>query len=234
MPAYFALGFLALLALIYTLRWMTRADPAALASLLKYVAIAVALVGIALLVVGGRFGFLFLLASFLYPLWRRWRPGRGSSDHGATASQGQTSSVETAYLTVTLDHDTGTVDGRVKIGRFKDRRLGELKLTELLVLLDELRRADGECVSVLEAYIDRIHGPEWRSSGQRAEEKRAAAAGRLTPDEALEVLGLTPGATEGQIREAHRRLMLKVHPDHGGSSYLAARLNEARDILLKA
>jgi hypothetical protein len=234
MPAYFALGFLALLALIYTLRWMTQADPAALASLLKYAAIAIALVGVALLVVGGRFGFLFLLASLLYPLWRRWRTSRGSSDPGVSASQGQTSSVETAYLTVTLDHDSGTVDGRVKAGRFKDRRLGELKLNELLALLDELRRADSEGVSVLEAYMDRIHGPEWRSSRDTAGEKRTGAAGRLTRDEALEVLGLAPGATEAQIREAHRRLMLKVHPDHGGSSYLAARLNEARDILLKS
>jgi curved DNA-binding protein CbpA len=50
---------------------------------------------------------------------------------------------------------------------------------------------------------------------------------------ALDILGLERGADEPAIRAAHRRLMSRVHPDHGGSDWLAARINQARDFLLK-
>jgi hypothetical protein len=230
MPAYFALGFIALLAIVYLLRWLTRIDPAALATLLKYFAIAVALVGVVLLVAVGRFGLVFLLGSLLYPLWLRWRALRGLRRGAAGAPSGQSSSVDTAYLSVRLDHDSGTIDGRIKAGAFKGRRLGDLALPELMSLLEELRGADAESVSLLEAYLDRLH-PEWREAGRSA--GPAARGGKMTREEALEVLGLASGASEAEIRDAHRRLMLKVHPDHGGSTYLAARLNEARDVLLR-
>jgi DnaJ domain len=230
MPVYFALGFIALLAIVYGLRWLTRVDPAALATFLKYLAIAVALVGVVLLIAIGRFGLVFLLGSLFYPLWLRWRAIRGLRRGAQGASTGQSSSVDTAYLSVRLDHDSGTIDGRIKAGAFKDRRLGELTLPELTALLAELRQADAEGANLLEAYLDRLH-PDWHE-GQRSAGERAAG-GKMTREEALEVLGLATGASEAEIREAHHRLMLKVHPDHGGSTYLAARLNEARDVLLK-
>ena len=222
-----------MVALVYALRWAAQIDPAALARVLKYVAIAAAVIGVALLLVIGRLGLLFLIAGLLYPLWRGWRRSRTAADIGAR--QGRSSSIETVYLSVMLDHDSGTVDGRIKVGRFKDRRLADLTRADLVDLLGELRTSDPEGATVLEAYLDRIHGAGWRDGEAREKSRRSngsAAGGVMTREEALEVLGLAPEATELEIREAHHRLMMKVHPDHGGSSYLAARLNQARDRLL--
>jgi len=231
MPAYFALGFIALVAILYALRGLSRVDPAALATVLRYVAIALGVVGLGLLIVGGRIGLVLMAASLGYPLWRRWQARRQMA--GIGQRQGQTSGIDTAYLSVSLDHDTGTVDGQVKQGRYKGRRLGELSQADLVLLLDEVRREDSEAVAVLEAYLDRIHGPGWRSAGgSGGRGDQPAGKGGMAREEALAMLGLSNGASEAEIREAHRRLMLKLHPDHGGSDYLAARLNEARDVLL--
>ena len=232
MPAYFVFGFLAMLALVYGLRWASQANPATLARVLKYSAIAAALVGVGLLLFIGRLGILFVIAGLLFPLWRRWQRSRGAAEIGAR--QGRSSSIETVYLSMTLDHDSGTVDGRIKAGRFKDRRLADLSRADLLALLAEVRASDPEGVAVLEAYLDRIHGASWRSreAGEESPRANAPAGGAMTREEALDMLGLSAEATVADIREAHHRLMMKVHPDHGGSSYLAARLNEARDRLL--
>jgi hypothetical protein len=230
MPAYFALGFIALVLVLYLLKALSRVDPVALANVLRYAAIALALLGLVLLIVGGKIGLVMMAASLGYPLWRRWQAHRQTGGFGRRA--GRSSGVDTAYLAVSLDHDTGTVDGYVKQGHFAGRRLGELSQPELVQLLDEVRRADPEAIAVLEAYLDRIHGPEWRNASAGGGGNRATGRGPMAREEALAMLGLPANADEAQIREAHHRLMLKLHPDHGGSDYLAARLNEARDVLL--
>jgi len=56
---------------------------------------------------------------------------------------------------------------------------------------------------------------------------------KMTKAEAYQILGLKPNASQEEIRKAYKDLMIKIHPDHGGNDYLAARLNEAKDILLK-
>jgi len=140
---------------------------------------------------------------------------------------GQTSEVETEFVRMRLDHDTGEMDGTVRQGRYEGRTLRELDLPELLELLDECR-ADRQSMAVLEAYLDRVH-EDWRGH-------RRAPPGRspdgMSEDEARAVLGVGPDATREEIVQAHRRLMQRLHPDRGGSDYLAAKLNAAKDLLL--
>jgi hypothetical protein len=229
MPLYFALGLILLLGILYLLHWLTRIDPATLARLITYFGVAVLLVGIALLFLVGRGGLAFAAVGLGYPLWRRWRRQRAFKPAGNSSSRAST--VESQYLVMSLDHDSGTIDGSVKAGAFAGRRLGDLSLPDLLALLQEIRAKDGDGVALLEAYLDRLK-PGWREGREDQAKAAGTSHGAMGREEALAVLGLTTGAGEAEIREAHRRLMLKVHPDHGGSDYLAARLNEARDVLL--
>ena len=85
---------------------------------------------------------------------------------------------------------------------------------------------------LLEAYLDRRF-PDWRVHQREAEATPAADAVAMDEHTALEILGLAAGASEAEIKAAHRDLMARLHPDHGGSSYLAAQLNRARDYLLR-
>jgi hypothetical protein len=164
--------------------------------------------------------------------WRWFKGVRAARTfaRGGAASTGQASDVETPYLAMTLDHDSGRMSGRVKQGRFAGKELADLDLPLLLDLMAELAADDAEGVPLLEAWLDRAH-PDWRDAATAMPPPRARS-GRMTREEALEVLGLEPGADEAAIRAAHRRLMRGAHPDQGGSDWLAARLNEARDTLL--
>ncbi len=149
-------------------------------------------------------------------------------------SPGQKSGVRTVALEMVLDHDSGRMEGRCLRGRFAGRELSSLSESELLQLLGELRSTDSQGTVLLEAYLDR-RSQGWRSrnSDDGAKAKRTSPRGAtMTASEAYEVLGLKPGAKEEQIRSAHRRLMMKFHPDQGGSTYLASRINEAKEVLL--
>ncbi len=139
---------------------------------------------------------------------------------------GEASGVDTALLALRLDLATGAMSGEVRQGRFAGRSLGGMALAELLALLEEAGRDDPESVPLLEAWLDRAH-PEWREAAPPRH-----ASGAMTPDEAFAILGLAEGASEAEIRAAHRRLMQAAHPDRGGSDWLAARVNQARDVLL--
>jgi hypothetical protein len=146
---------------------------------------------------------------------------------------GKRSAVTSRGLAMSLDHDTGELDGRILTGRHSDRMLSELSLTELLDLAEEFR-GDAESLKLLESYLDRAH-PAWRDDVQADADKRggaAARAGGMSAKEAYEILGLEEGAGEAEVREAHRRLMKNLHPDRGGSAALAAQINEAKDRIL--
>lgn len=150
---------------------------------------------------------------------------------GATPTPGQTSEVSTEYLEMQLDHETGEIRGSVIKGIFEGRRIERLKPAELALLWQDVRVDDPQSAQLIEAYLDRVH-PTWRDDVERGEKEMAGPDGRMTKEEAYEILGLRPGAGADEIRSAHKALMLKLHPDRGGSTYLAAKINEAKAVLL--
>ena len=174
---------------------------------------------------------MFGLAPLLPRLWGAFR--RAKAARGPTP--GSTSRVEADWLRMTIDHDTGKLDGEVLSGAFRGRTLDSLAPGDLLALLSECRRNDPEAARLLEAYLDRRLGGDWRRGGpdeDRGADTHGGADAPMTTPQALLILGLEPGATREAIVDAHRRLIQKLHPDRGGSSYLAAQINRAKDVLL--
>lgn len=142
------------------------------------------------------------------------------------------SRVRTPFLEMTLDHATGRMDGRVLAGTHAGRLLSALSLPELLDLLRQAERDDPQSARLLTAYLDRSQGPAWRAGAGGGGEVADRGRG-MTREEALAILGLAAGASAEAVRDAHRRLMQKLHPDRGGSDYLAAKINEAKRVLIR-
>ncbi|MBN9457026.1 MAG: molecular chaperone DnaJ [Bosea sp.] len=148
---------------------------------------------------------------------------------------GATSKVGSILLEMELDHDSGAMRGKVRSGAYAGRDLDSLEPAELSALMRDCLARDPDGARLLEAYLDR-RSPGWRedAQGDRDPGQRGApGAGAMTQQEAYEILGLQAGAGEEAIREAHRALMKRIHPDAGGTSGLAARVNQAKDVLLK-
>ncbi len=136
---------------------------------------------------------------------------------------------------MSLDHDTGDMDGEILQGRHAGKRLSDLDLATLRELFDEFSTIDEESAALLAAYLDRAHGEEWRAGADTSHAGAADAdSGTMSRREALEILGLDEPVEPQAVKAAHRRLMQKLHPDRGGSSYLAAKINRAKDVLLDA
>ncbi|MCR4267326.1 DnaJ domain-containing protein [Nitratireductor sp. ZSWI3] len=223
---FFALVLVLLLGVLAFL----RADPKHIAGSLRLAGpLVLGLLGGALLLFGraGLGGMLLSAAVAWY--------GSGRIRQAYAPTPGQKSHVRSAALEMELDHDSGRLSGAVLAGRHEGKQLGEMELAELLDLHAELV-ADDESRRLLETYLDGEF-PVWREGTQANEDRRQGAApgsGPMSEEEAYEVLGLERGASVAEIRKAHRRLMQRLHPDMGGSSFLAARINEARDVLLSS
>lgn len=159
--------------------------------------------------------------------------GGAAGAHG-TGPTGRTSAIRTRFLDMELEHGSGRMDGTVRDGPFQDRRLSDLEMDQLSRMMELYRSSDPQSAAVLEAYLDRERGDEWcqwdAGPGQRS--STGTVGNPMTKDEARAVLGLEPDADADAIRAAHRRLMQRFHPDRGGSDYLAAKINEAKRLLL--
>jgi hypothetical protein len=229
-------GFAVLSGFLLLIYLFVNADPARLARGLKVTGIVIAVIAVATLAISGRLAALLMPLAMLMPLLIRIRT---ILDRHRPPAGGQSSTVATAFLRMTLDHDTGSMEGTILRGRFAGMRLEELGPADLLALLRECRAEDEEGARLLEAYLDRLR-PEWRDdlagagtgTGTGGAGNTRPASGDMSVEEAYAVLGLSPGADPEAVKEAHRRLMVKLHPDHGGSDYLATKINRARDVLL--
>jgi hypothetical protein len=226
------LGLAVLAAAAFGIFWFMRANPSALARVVRLVLAAVGTVGVGgILIFGIRFmpgmlpellGLAGVVVATLIARAVRRAPSGGFSTPGAA----KRTVVRTAYLDAWIDHGTGDVGGVVLQGRFVGRALDGLSDSDLLHLHGECA-SDGDSLRVLESYLDRRLGGAWRTT--QAPRERGD---EMTREDALAVLGLTAGADDEEIRAAHRRLIQRVHPDVGGSADLAARINRAKEVLL--
>ncbi|RVT97001.1 molecular chaperone DnaJ [Rhodovarius crocodyli] len=214
------LGGFALLALgWFGLRAFVQASPAQLGRALVWFLAVLGAALLGLMLLAGRGGTAFSALILVGPALWRWFQGWRARTAFSRAG-GQETGVETATLEMRLDLTTGEMRGRVRRGRFAGRDLSGLDEEGLRALLADCETTDPESVPLIEAWLDRVH-PDWRSGPP------------LDEAQAFDLLNLSPGATEAEIKAAHRRAMLRAHPDHGGDEALAARLNAARDLLLR-
>ena len=221
-----------LILVLFAVRRFVNASPAAMARGLRTFALVTIVTFGLLLIAAGRLPWQTAIAVLLLPVaifFLTRGSGRAAEQKSAT---GRSSEVATRFLRMILDHDTGELDGTVLQGVFAGRALSSMSLDELRPLVAEVS-IDADSLNVLAAYLDRAHGKAWReTTGGAGGNRGSVPAGAMTRDEAYKVLGLAPGASEDQIRSAHRKLMKLSHPDHGGSDYLASKINQAKDLLL--
>jgi|TARA_B110000438_G_C15757752_1_gene625908 hypothetical protein len=162
------------------------------------------------------------------PMWQLIKSRAASAKPRET---GQSSTIRTEFFAMELMHDSGDMDGVVLKGAFANQRLSALELNDLLKLYSEAAE-DNDSSQVLEAYIDRNH-PDWRGQADNYEQRiHSNGETAMSADLALEILGLDHSASNDEVVKAHRNLMQKMHPDRGGSDYLAKKVNAAKDFLV--
>lgn len=237
--AYAVLGLCLIAGLGLMGRWLLNAEPRDILRAAKWFVIVLA-VGIGLFVLSrGRLQWLLYIAPFALPFLLRITPilraVRNAAKLGRGPTPGQSSGVRTRWLAMTLDHDTGRMDGEILQGSYAGRMLSSLSPEELTALSRDLHD-DEESRQVFDAWLERMGaemgGADTGSGNSRSGEPPPESESAMTPAHAREILGVAEGASEQEIRDAHRRLMLANHPDRGGSSWLAAQINRAKDVLL--
>jgi DnaJ domain len=225
-------GVVVLALLLFAMQAFANVDPRKLAPAVKLAGGVATLGGAAFLAARGQIGLAVPLGITGLGLLG-WLPfGPAGFFQRTQKSDGQTSRVRSAFIEMELDHDSGAMRGRILAGRHEGASLDALDQPTLTGFLPEI---DEESRALLMAYLDRRF-PTWRDHMEgdpAAGPSRAWSSGKMTEEEAYQILGVQPGASPDDISRAHRTLMKKLHPDQGGSTYLAARVNEAKDVLLR-
>jgi hypothetical protein len=228
------IGLILLFILLQAIKQFGRMDAATAARLVRHGGGVLGMIGALLLFLRGRIGLAAAVAGMMAN-FAGWRTTSGAStafrNVGAGAGPGRSSTARSAMVEMRLDHDSGTMTGTILAGAYAGRAVETLSRPELISLRQELAHDDPDGVSLLEAYLDRRFAG-WREADQ-GQGQRRGDGGAMSRREALEVLGLAEGASAADIIRAHRALMKKFHPDHGGSTTLAARVNQAKDVLMQ-
>lgn len=226
---YVLLAGVGLLVIGIALSVLRRANPRTVARAMRWIVGGIAALAAGYFLLRGRVEIALVLGSVAFPILRFGRIGPWTFE-SETPSEDNISSVRSRYIAMTLDHATGAVSGKVIYGEFQGIDLVNLGENETRRLLNAVS-SDPDSLALLESWLDknRAGWREWLAShpepGPGVEIDEDATA--------YEVLGLRPGATAEDIKAAHRKLMMGVHPDQGGSNFLASKINEAKDRLLK-
>jgi len=227
------------------IRWFVRTPPKQVITTAKRSGLILVLLALAFLALTGRLNWIFVVGAAALPFLRRgfmflrFLPmvrgllgGAAGRAGGAFAQQHSPfSTLETRFLRVSLDTSTGNLDGEVLDGAFEGQFLSKMKLDELLHLLQECN-TDPRSAALLAAYLDRHHSG-WRAQTNSDGPHETPSEHGMSATEAREILGVEAKASKEEITQAHRRLIHKLHPDRGGSTYLATKINQAKDYLLK-
>jgi len=237
---YILAGFLVFWLALWGMQAFARANPAALARTLKrgtgYAALLVAV----LLLLRGRIDFALVSAAlgfWLIGVARRASPFFRRDAATRPRSAG-VSRVRSAMIEMELDQATGQMCGTILAGPDEGKSLDQMIRAQCEALYRLCLREDAEGARLLEVYLDRRF-PGWRTARDKEQDTgsrqtgSAARQGAMSEDEAYEVLGLHKGASRDDVMRSHRSLIKKLHPDHGGSTDLAARVNEAKDVLMR-
>lgn len=165
----------------------------------------------------------------LMPFWGMLKSRVAGAGH---RHSNQSSRIRTEFFDMELQHQSGNLDGRILKGQFVNQQLSALSLEQLLQVYRDCA-SDSDSVQILEAYLDRAHA-DWRQhSGTQSQARGEPDESVMTKALALEILGLEGEPDKQAIVTAHRHLMQKMHPDRGGSSYLAKKINAAKEFLLQ-
>jgi len=160
---------------------------------------------------------LFSLWPALLPYFRRYQQNKQTSMH-------------TRFVKLQIDMLNGELQGEVLEGKFKGHKLQAMTLVQLTQLLDECKHEDAESAALLTAYLQRTH-PEWEHAGDSADYSTADTG--MSEQQARSILGVSENASKKEIIKAHKQIMQKIHPDKGGSDYLAQQVNQAKNTLMK-
>ena len=137
------------------------------------------------------------------------------------------SKFRTNALLMEINFASRQVDGEILQGEFVGRRLSQLNAEEMQTLADWLKQTDRESYVLLQAFLMRSG-----QSGPGSDHQQTTDFADFSEAEAYNILGLEPDASKEDVIKAHRRLMQRLHPDRGGSDYLAAKINAAKDKLV--
>ncbi|MBV9114474.1 MAG: DnaJ domain-containing protein [Hyphomicrobiales bacterium] len=235
----FVILVLAILIVIWSAgRGLIQIQPGSLARLARKGAVAACFLIAFLFALRGQFEISLLALGAVWLIegsirFPRLRFGAGKLRGVGGSGAGAVSTFRTAMIEMRVDHATGGMRGSVLAGAFAGRELELLNETQLAALALECAKFDAEGARLLQAYLDRRFAGRRENAYAHADSGPARRrSGAMTAEEAYEVLGLSPGAPDDAVRRAYRDLMKKLHPDQGGSTYLAARVNQARDVLL--